>query len=151
MRITALALLALLLPVPSSAQDVAILPIKLLDTSGEVRDQRAEHDRRLVLLADSISSELGNAPRVSAEIAATCQPETTACLLSLARDQNAEQALFIVVQKTSTLILQIFANLVDTESGQIVLSRNLSFRGDNDEAWHRAGRFLARQIRGATP
>lgn len=49
MRITALALLALLLPVPSSAQDVAILPIKLLDTSGEARDQRAEHDRRLVL------------------------------------------------------------------------------------------------------
>ena len=64
---------------------------------------------------------------------------------------GADRALFIVAQKTSTLILQLFVNLVDTRTGELIDSRNLNFRGDNDEAWRRAGVFLAGQIRDAAP
>ena len=94
-------------------------------------------------------SEIDDASLIGADVVATCSPETTECLLGLARDSGDDQALFIVAQKTSTLILQLFANLVDTESGDLILSRNLNFRGDNDDAWRRAGRFLARQMREA--
>lgn len=142
-----LALLLTLMPLAAAAQPVAILPVKLLDTSHEARDQRADHDQRLALMAEVIAAELGDTVAITPEDVATCQPETTECLLALARDKGADQALFIVTQKTSTLILQVFANLVDVRTGAPVLSRNLNFRGDNDDSWRRAARFLARDIR----
>lgn len=143
------AILLALLPLSAMAETVAILPVKLLDTSGEPRDQQAEHDRRLGIVADAIAAELDGAVRIDAKAVATCQPETTECLLALARDRGADRALFVVAQKTSTLILQLFANLADTADGRLILNRVLNFRGDNDEAWRRAGRFLGRQMRDA--
>lgn len=131
----------------AQAAELAILPVKLLDTSGEVKDQVAAHEARLDLFTEELLQQLGTASRIpAADVAAACTPETSQCLLSLARGDGAGQALFVVVQKTSTLILQIFANLVDTESGELILSRDLNFRNDTDEAWRRAARFLSRQI-----
>lgn len=142
-----LALLLTLIPLAAAGQPTAILPVKLLDTSHEARDQRADHDRRLALMVRVITAELGDTVVIMPEEVATCQPETTECLLALARDKGADQALFVVTQKTSTLILQMFANLVDVRTGALILSRDLNFRGDNDDSWRRAARFLARDIR----
>ncbi|MCF3973087.1 DUF2380 domain-containing protein [Paracoccus salsus] len=143
-------LLIALLPIPALAEQTAILPIKFLDTSGEARDQQDQHQRRLDILAGTLRDELGNAVLIDAASTATCQPQTTDCLLALGRDAGGDRTLFVVAQKTSTLILQLFANLVDTESGTLIRSRNLNFRGDNDDAWRRAGRFLAGQMRDAS-
>ena len=55
-----------------------------------------------------------------------------------------------VVHKSSTLILQLWARLVDAHTGRDVFSCNLNFRGDTDEAWQRAETFLAAQIRDAS-
>ena len=41
-----LILAAALLPWPALAQDTVVLPVKLLDTSNEARDQQADHARR---------------------------------------------------------------------------------------------------------
>lgn len=149
MRLIIFAVLALLLPMATTADGVAIFPVKLLDTSKEARDQTAEHERRLGILSEVLQGELDGAVTITGETLAECQPETTECLLELARDTGSDQAVFVVVQKTSTLILQVFANLVDVETGELIASRDLNFRGDNDEAWRRAGRFLAKQLRGA--
>jgi hypothetical protein len=54
------------------------------------------------------------------------------------------------VQKTSTLILQVFARVVDSETTALVASRDLNFRGDTDESWLRMERFLAEQLADAT-
>lgn len=151
MRCILIAALTALLPLLAHAGGVAILPVKLLDTSHEPRNQEAEHQRRLTLLAEVLTAELDGAVIIGAGEVQSCQPETTACLLGLARSHGADRALFIVAQKTSTLILQLFANLVDVETGDLVVSRNLNFRGDNDDSWRRAGRFLSRQIRDASP
>lgn len=142
---------ALIATLPSLAcsQQVGVLPVKLLDTSREVRDQQEDHRRRLDLLAETIATEMGNASLIGMDRVAGCAPETTDCLLALARDDGDDRALFIVAQKTSTLILRLFANLVDAQSGELVVSRDLNFRGDNDDSWRRAGRFLARQMRDA--
>jgi len=40
---------------------------------------------------------------------------------------------------------------VEVRTGQGILSRDLNFRGDTDEAWQRAERFLAEQIRDGLP
>ena len=61
-------------------------------------------------------------------------------------ERGAERGLFIVVQKTSTLILQAFASLVDLEGERLVTHTELSFRGDNDESWQKAAHFLAEKL-----
>lgn len=149
MRLMLAACLMLLAPLPALA-DTAILPVKMLDTSGEAQDQQADHERRMALLAEVLGKELPALLIAPGDLVA-CQPQTTDCLLEATAATGADRALFIVAQKTSTLILQLFVNLVDTRTGELLDSRNLNFRGDNDEAWRRAGLFLAGQIRDAAP
>ena len=139
--------LILLLPWPALADGLAILPIKMLDTSHEAQDQRPDHARRLDLMAGVLAQEMQGRLIASDAIAAACPRETAECLMAMLRKDEADQGLFIVVQKSSTLILQAFASLVDVKSGKLILHQEFSFRGDNDEAWRRAGQFLARQLR----
>jgi hypothetical protein len=141
--------LAILLNLPcwAMAEGVAIFPVKLLDTSHEATDQAGLHERRLVLTQQILGSELDGTVLLTPADLERCTPQTVSCLLQVAADHGADKALFIVAQKTSTLILQLFASLADVESESMIASQNLSFRGDNDEAWRRAGIFLARQLR----
>lgn len=148
MRQILIAAIIAIIPTISLGEGLAILPVKLLDTSGEFRDQQALHEKRQALLAEAVQDGVEGAVLIDVTAVASCQPETTSCLLRLAGDAGADRAVFMVVQKSSTLILQIFANIVDVETGQLIASRSLGFRGDNDEAWLRAGRFLARQMQG---
>lgn len=63
-----------------------------------------------------------------------------------ARDAGASLLLVGGVRKMSTLILWMNILVVDVASGERVLVRELSFRGDNDDAWRRAGAFAAKQV-----
>ena len=137
-----------LLPMPLMAQDLAIAPVKMLDTSREARDQRSDHDRRVALMETILADQLSATLVSREEIAAACPRETTECLVAALRERGAERGLFIVVQKTSTLILQAFASLVDLEGERLVTHTELSFRGDNDEAWQKAAHFLAGKLQG---
>lgn len=136
-------------PAFAQAESLAILPVKLLDTSHEARDQAQDHERRLELLAKVLASGMAGQRIERTEVERACSPQTTDCLVKLLRDRGAERGLFVVVQKTSTLILQIFADLVDIRNEKLLVHKELNFRGDNDEAWRRAGEFLARQLEAA--
>ncbi|WP_199259329.1 DUF2380 domain-containing protein [Paracoccus binzhouensis] len=140
-------LLLPLAPLPAPAEGLMIAPVKLLDTSHEARDQSADHQRRQALLVSVLAEELPGTPITAQQVAAACPRETADCLVALLRDRGGDRGLFVVVQKTSTLILQIFASLVDLKDERLILHKELNFRGDNDESWRRAGRFLARQLR----
>lgn len=136
-----------LVPMPLMAQDLAIAPLKMLDTSREARDQQADHDRRLRLMEEILAGELSGRLIGREDIAAACPRETAECLVTALRERGAERGLFIVVQKTSTLILQAFASLVDLEGETLVTHAEISFRGDNDEAWRRAAHFLSGKLK----
>ncbi len=140
--------LSLALAPPVWAEGLLIAPVKLLDTSHEARDQDAEHLRRQDLLAEVLAEKLPGTVLTRDEVAAACPRETTDCLVALLRDQGGDRGLFVVVQKASTLILQVFASEVDLRAGKLITHEELNFRGDNDESWRRAGVFLARQLRG---
>lgn len=144
-----LLLLAMLAPAPGLAQGLLIAPVKLLDTSHEARDQSADHVRRLALMGSVLAEALPARLIDSKAVAAACPTETADCLLSFLAGQGGTQGLFVVVQKSSTLILQVFATLVDLGDQRVLVRREMNFRGDNDESWRRAARFLAREI--ATP
>lgn len=136
---------------------LAILPLKLLDTSGEPIDQGPEHARRLAAMARGLAEDLnaGGDYRTllitSETLRARCPDERPDCLLAVAREAGASRVFVGVVHKSSTLILQLFARVADARTGRAALTRDLNFRGDTDEAWRRAGVFLAGQIREAGP
>lgn len=138
-------------PVP-----LVVLPIKLLDTSGEPVDQSRQHAERMQRLAEDLASDLTRSGRYRATLLPAerllkdCPSGDAPCLLQASRAQGAELVLVGVVHKSSTLILQLWARLVDTRTGRDVFSRDLNFRGDTDEAWQRAEAFLVAQIRDGT-
>lgn len=138
------------MPVP-----VAVLPIKLLDTSGEPTDQTLQHTDRLQRLAEDLTLDLTRTGWYRARLLPAkrllkeCPAGEAPCLLQAARAGGAELIFIGVVHKSSTLILQLWARLVDARTGRDVFSRDLNFRGDTDEAWRRAEGFLVAQIREA--
>ncbi|CAX17134.1 protein of unknown function (plasmid) [Methylorubrum extorquens DM4] len=153
-------LLAALAPSPAGSAErrpipLSVLPLKLLDTSNEPTDQSAQHAARLARMADSLAidltrSGLFQATAVSADhLLRSCPSGEAECLLRAAREEGAELIFVGVVHKSSTLILQLWARLVDARTGRDVLARDLNFRGDTDEAWQRAETFLVAQIRDA--
>lgn len=137
-------------PVP-----VAVLPLKLLDTSGEPADQSVQHTERLARLTDELAVDLTGTGMYRAAVlpaehlSQDCPTGQAACLLQAARDRGAQLIFVGVVHKSSTLILQLWARLVDARTGRDILTRDLNFRGDTDESWQRAEAFLVAQIRDA--
>jgi hypothetical protein len=137
---------------------LAVLDIRLLDTSDPDGVRAAEHAARLAATTAQLRSELAGddtfriVPIDAAELAQAC-PETAddACFLAAARAAGADLLLLGVVQKSSNLVLTFYAHVVDIASTRVVFSRDLSFRGDTDEAWRRATSYLATDLKAEPP
>lgn len=138
-------------PVASPAQ-IAIVGFEFIDTSGEVRDQRVEHETRLRVLMNSLRADLAASGKFRVvDMLCGDRPCTAAQgdfdqALEQARKTGAGLVLFGAVHKTSTLILSVPIRVIDPQSGNVVFQRYHSFRGDTDEAWQRAESFLAREL-----
>lgn len=152
-----LALLLVLAATEALAEEAA--PSKLLiddfsylDTSAEPSDQTAVHSARLAAMADALRSalaerglfEIVTPPPEAGE--AACAEDDGACILARARDAGAELLLLGAVQKISTMATQVWVSAFDVVTAERVFYRHLSFRGDTDEAWRRASRYLIREI-----
>jgi hypothetical protein len=131
---------------------LAVADFDYVDSSGEVKDQKAEHAARLEQFAGSVRDELARSgsfrvvklvcPKPPCS-AATMEPEA---LIAAARDAGAQLLLFGGIHKMSTLIQQGKAQVVDLEQDKVVFDRMLSFRGDTDQAWQQASNFLVEQL-----
>ncbi|AGT09278.1 DUF2380 domain-containing protein [Paracoccus aminophilus] len=139
-------LLALALPHPSRAEGIVVMPVKFLDTSKEATDQSAAHLDRIAILTQVLTEDIGATALSSQDIATACPKETPECLLAAAKAAGAQTAIFIVVHKSSSLIMQAFVQVLDVDQQHVLFKRDLNFRGDNDEAWRRAGIFMAHQF-----
>ena len=53
--------------------------------------------------------------------------------------------------KMSTLVQFVQTVAIDTTSQRIVFRKYFQFRGDNDEAWQRAERFVSEEVRDRLP
>ena len=134
-----------------------ILPLDMVDTSGEVPSQAKEHEDRLLALARYLSKTLGedgtysiiDATPIRAEIdkaRAVRLAECNGCELDLARLVHADRVLTGEVNKVSTLIGSLRLSILNVASGQPVFNRVLSFRGDTDDAWQHAAQFFIREL-----
>lgn len=131
---------------------LAVAAIAYVDTSGEPRDQAADHARRVKAFADSLRTDLasGGKFRMTSLDCPTsqCSAETldSVALVAKARQAGATYVLVGGVHKVSTLIQWAKFEILDVATTKVVFDRLLTFRGDNDAAWRHAERFLDREI-----
>ncbi|WP_118134558.1 DUF2380 domain-containing protein [Oceanicella sp. SM1341] len=135
----------------AQAATLGVMPLRMLDTSGEDAARGAAHAGRMEAMAGALEHDLGarysgTVLLQAGEVDAACETGDAQCLLDLAAAAGADEALFLVVVKTSELIMRMYAQLVEVPGGTVLRRRELNFRGDTDESWQRAGRFLAKNL-----
>jgi len=133
---------------------IAVADIAFTDSSGEARDQAGEHAARQRALTDGLRREVAQAGQLES-VALACEADCTldaAGVEQLRQRARAAGAAFVLVgkvHKMSTLVMSMRFAVLDTATGQLVLERLLSFRGDNDEGWRHAGDYAAREVTAA--
>jgi hypothetical protein len=129
---------------------VAVADFDYVDTSGEVRDQRMEHERRLQTFTRAIRDDLARSgqyrivPLVCSQ--APCPTVGSAQLMKDAHASGATLLLYGGIHKESTLIQWMKVEAVEVENGKQLFNRLITFRGDTDEAWTRSEQFLIKQL-----
>jgi hypothetical protein len=131
---------------------VAVIDFDYVDTSGEARDQRGEHEARLANFMRALKGDLaqGGSFRL---VTPTCAPapcslagSTVSSLLAAARDVGADILLIGGVHKMSTLVQWAKIEAIDPKTERVLFDRLFTFRGDTDDAWRRAEAFIVDEI-----
>ncbi|MBS7545032.1 DUF2380 domain-containing protein [Ancylobacter oerskovii] len=136
----------------ASSRTVAIADFQYIDTSGEARDQKADHASRLEAFMTALHRDLA-ASDMFRVVPLPCRPcvltdGNAAKIAGMAQKAGAEFLLVGGIQKMSTLVQWAKVALIDLRTDEKVLERLYTFRGDNDEAWRNAESFISRQIIG---
>jgi hypothetical protein len=131
---------------------IAVIDFNYIDTSGEERDQRSEHEARLKDFMNALRRDLAVRDKIRS-VAPVCRPEpcsltpsTQGELLGAAREAGADVLLVGGIHKMSTLVQWVRIQAIDTKMEQVVLDRLFTFRGDTDEAWRHAEAFISDQL-----
>ncbi len=154
-----LALAAVIAAIPTNlvmAADptiVATTNFGFIDTSGEVKDQHAEHAKRLKRLDATVRNALSTTDDIEVAPLACEGARCTASAVGLetlsleARKAGANYLLIGEVRKMSTLIGGLKFAVLDLTTNKPTCDRFLSYRGDTDESWQRAAIYAASEIK----
>jgi len=136
----------------AAAPALAVTAPSYVDTSGEPRDQVADHARRVKLFADSLRVDLATTGKFRI-IVLDCQPSPCtaatsdpAKLIAEAKEAGVTYLLIGGIHKMSTLVQWAKFDILDVNTQNVVFDRLLTFRGDDDAAWKNAETFLEREI-----
>jgi hypothetical protein len=143
---------------PAGAADpprLAVFDFEMIDTSlpGQFYGTNADERERLSRVGEQVRKELGESGRfqivdISPVNAAAHQSNLQACGgcdVKLAQQLNADFEITGVVQKVSNLILNINVYLRDVHTGRLAAVASVDMRGNTDESWSRATRYLIRE------
>jgi hypothetical protein len=131
---------------------VSVDDFNYVDTSNEPTDQTAVHEKRLRAFMTALRDDV-TADRPFELVPSSCAPNcpTAGPVLGdrlRAASQAGTQILIIgIVHKMSTLVQLVRTAAIDTTSQRVVFKKFFTFRGDNDEAWQRAERFVSEEVR----
>lgn len=135
-----------------SLPGLALLDFNYVDTSGETRDQTAEHQKRLDAFMVALRRDVDASQRYRI-VVPTCRPipcqvgqSALVELQDAARQAGANILMMGGVHKMSTLIQNARVMAVDLATNAVILDKLVTFRGDTDQAWQRAEIFIAQQI-----
>ena len=131
---------------------IGVAEIDYHDTSGEQRDQLAAHAERAVRFAEALRKDLGASGKYKivtldcGKNACSVESQIPADLMVAAKKAGARLLVYGGVHKLSTLVQNMKAQAVDLDTDRLVFERLITFRGDDDESWDRAERFLALEL-----
>ncbi len=80
-----------------------------------------------------------------------CPDGETECILKQARAAGARLVLAAAVQKASSMESNVWVGVFKADDGKRVFFQQLTFRGDNDDAWRHATAFLDHEIEAHPP
>jgi hypothetical protein len=134
---------------------LAVFDFEMIDSSldGEMHGKRADEQDRLMRVGDQVRKELGESGKfrivdIAPVNVAAHQSNLQACGgcdVELARQLGADLEITGVVQKVSNLIINITMYVRDAHTGGLVAAVNADMRGNTDESWSRATRYLIRE------
>jgi Protein of unknown function (DUF2380) len=134
---------------------LAVFDFEMIDTSlqGQVYGPRTDERDRLFRAGEQLRKELGGSGQfqildISPVNAAAHQSNLQACGgcdVKLAQQLGADFEITGVVQKVSNLNLNINLYLRDVRTGRLVTVASADMRGNTDESWSRATRYLIRE------
>jgi hypothetical protein len=153
-----LAALAVLVCGPAAAADIwtgrsaAFFGLAYLDTSleGEINGPRADETARVALVEDQLATGLKerglvlvDLSPVAAKLDRMVNPaDCNGCEVRLAAELGATYSVVAEVQKVSNLIQSMNVVVRDAGSGQVVRAKAVDLRGNTDDAWSRAMRYI---------
>jgi hypothetical protein len=151
-----LSMLASLVPLHAAEPPkLAVFDFEMIDSSlpGQFYGPQADEHDRLLRVGDLVRKELGESSKfqivdIAPVNAAAHQSNLQACGgcdVKLAQQLNADLDITGVVQKVSNLILNINIYLRDVHTGRLVTAVSADMRGNTDESWSRATRYLIRE------
>ncbi|WP_061848254.1 DUF2380 domain-containing protein [Bradyrhizobium sp. DOA1] len=134
------------------AMAVSIDDFKYRDTSNELTDQTAVHEKRLRAFMTALRDDVTADRRfqlVPSSCGTSCPTDEPALRDRLRAASLAGAQILIIggFHKMSTLVQFAQTVAIDTASQRIVFRKYFQFRGDNDEAWQRAERFVSGELR----
>jgi uncharacterized protein DUF2380 len=151
-----LAALALMVSAPVRAEPpkLAIFNFELHDTSleGEMRGPQADERNRLILISDQVRRQVMESGKfqlvdvapVKAAADGSNLQACGGCDVQFADKIGADLVITGVMNKVSTLILNLTIFVRDVHTGQLITAMNADFRGNTDESWTRATSYLVR-------
>jgi hypothetical protein len=131
---------------------IAVAHFDFLDTSGEVQDETARHEKQLRQFETEMRETLSQDNAIDL-VALPCKSDR--CSLGdpgidqLKKQAKTAKAQFLLVgglHKMSTLIGWAKLVVVDLEKSGRTCDRLLTYRGDTEEAWRRAAKFSAEDV-----
>lgn len=135
-----------------SRATIAVFDFDYIDTSGEERDQRSEHQARLSRFMNALKGDLATPGKLHV-VVPVCRPDpcslagtTQGDVLGAARTAGADLLLIGTIRKMSTLVQWASVEELDAKTGRLVFDKLFTFRGDTDEAWARAEAFIADEV-----
>ena len=131
---------------------VSVDDFKYRDTSNEPTDQTAVHEKRVRAFMTALRDDVTADRRfelVPSSCAPNCPTEGPALRDRLRAASLAGAQVLIIggLHKMSTLVQLARTAAIDTTSQRVLFRKFFTFRGDNDEAWQRAERFVSEELR----
>ena len=142
----------------SGATPVAVADFDYRDTSGEVKNQTAQHAKRMRLFDKLLRGRLAadghydlrhiDCKKKQRCSAGSMNPDA---LIDAARHTGARLLIYGGIHKMSTLIQWGNVQVLDLRNKKLLLDRTFTFRGDTDKAFRKAAEFIAQTLQNVTP
>lgn len=134
---------------------IAVADFDYIDTSGEMKNQKAEHEARVAKFAELLRAKLSADGQFQVIPIECADPPCTPINMQPQKFIDASHrsgARFVVyggIHKMSTLIQNGDVELLDLETDKLLFKRTVTFRGDTDEAFRRAAVFVSDAVKEA--